>query len=210
MNDNTPQIVIIGAGGHAKVIVSALIANGQRPWRIFDDNANALAHTELLGCPITPTEGDAWWKDNRPTTLIAIGDNAARKSIAARRHADFVSIIHPTAKIDPSAKIGRGVFVSAGAIIQAEARIGDHTIINTGVIIEHDCDIGPYVHIGPGTAVCGGVRVREGTLIGVGTCVVPLAKIGAWTTIGAGASVVSDIPDHVTAMGCPARVVERG
>ncbi len=207
MNTFGPAITIVGAGGHASVVISALKAAGREPANVFDDNAAAAGDRQVGGITVRPTPEVSWWQETARTAHLAIGGNAVRQTLLEGLRADWATIIHPSAIIDPTARIGHGVFVSAGCIIQANARIGDHSIINTGAIVEHDCKVGRFVHLAPRTSLCGGVEVGDGALLGVGTNVIPLRRIGAWAIIGAGSTVVRDIPDHVTAYGCPAKVI---
>ncbi len=201
------DISIVGAGGHASVVIAALVAGGGRPGKVFDDSLAAPGERLVAGFGVEPTPAPSWWQETERAAHLAIGSNAARQTVSGQLRAQWASIIHPSAVIDPTAQIGCGVFVSAGAIIQANARIGDHSIINTGAIVEHDCEVGRFVHLAPRTSLCGGVEIGEGALVGVGTNVIPLRRIGAWTIIGAGSTVVRDIPDRVTAYGCPARII---
>lgn len=207
MSTPGPAIMIVGAGGHASVVISALKAAGGGPAKVFDDSAASAGERLVCGITVAPTPEASWWQDTQRTAHLAIGSNAARQTLSHELRADWATIVHPSAIIDPTARIGCGVFVSAGVIIQANARIGDHSIINTGAIVEHDCKVGRFVHLAPRTSLCGGVEIGDGTLLGVGTSVIPLRHIGAWAIIGAGSTVVRDIPDRVTAYGCPAEVV---
>ena len=132
-----------------------------------------------------------------------MGDNRARRAIAARVDLRWVTAVHPGALVDPSATIGPGTVVFAGAVVQADAVVGEHAIVNTGAVVEHDCVVGDFAHVAPGVVLAGGVRVGEGTLLGVGTSVIPGVRVGSWSTVGAGSVVVRDLPDDVVAFGVP-------
>ncbi len=191
---------LYGSSGHAKVIKDILDANNVQIDALVDDNPNLH---ELQGMPVVHDAGGL------SPFIISIGNNKIRKMIAERlSHAKFVSAIHPSAKISPTAKIDVGTVVMQGAIIQADAKIGMHCIVNTGATIDHECMIEDYVHISPNVSLCGNVRVGEGTQIGVGSSVIPGVKIGKWSMIGAGSVVVNDIPDGVVAYGNPCRVIK--
>ena len=145
--------------------------------------------------------------------IVSIGVNRIRKMIVERLKANnpdikFATAIHPSAVISPSAKIGEGTVVMAGAVINADAVIGNHCIVNTGATVDHDCKIGDYCHIAPGVNISGATHVGEGTWVGVGSCVIQCLNIGKNCMIGAGSVVVKDIPDNVTAFGCPAKVIK--
>ncbi len=202
------NVYVLGAGGHAKVVIAALRAARYNIVQVLDDDAGRSGR-EILGIPISGPLSIIEEKKACPA-VIAIGDNQTRRKIAARfSNADWVTILHPTAIIDPTATICPGVVVFAGAVIQPDAKIGAHAIINTGATIDHDCRIGDYVHIAPGCHLCGNVIVGEGVLLGVGSVVIPGINIGARTTIGAGSVVVHDLPAGITAAGIPARVNHR-
>lgn len=209
---NLPEnVTIIGAGGHAKVVIAALEAAGRPPAYIFDDAA-AEKQIEILDHAISAIPQSTWWQQDTTQVAahIAIGSNTVRKKIAQTTPADaWATIVHPTAIVHPSAQIGAGVFVSARAVIQPDAKIGAHTIINTGAIIEHDCVVGDYCHIAPSVTLCGNTRVGEGTLVGVGSSTIPGIRIGAWAAVGASSTVVSAIGDNEVAFGSPARAHRR-
>ena len=198
------RFVVIGAGGHGKVVVATLQAAGQAMSAVMDSNPERVGST-VLGIPVqllgagTNAEGPA---------VIGVGDNAARKALAGRLAWDWATAIHPTAIVHESVTVEPGAVVFAGAIIQPGAHIRSHAIVNTGARVDHDCDIEAFAHVAPGVSMSGGVRVGEGALVGVGASIAPGCTIGAWSIIGAGAVVTTDIPDHVTAVGVPARVIK--
>ena len=189
---------LFGASGHAKVIMDILTASGQKVDALIDDNEKV---NELNGYKVLHGVTDA------SPIIVSIGVNAIRKKVVEKLTGEFGTAIHPSAIVSPSAKIGEGTVVMAGAIINADAVIGKHCIINTGASVDHECVIGDYCHIAPHATLCGQVHVGEGSMVGVGACVIPCKNIGSWCTIGAGAAVVKDIPDGVTAVGVPAKVI---
>ncbi len=191
---------LYGASGHAKVIMDILAANGMQVDALVDDNVDLK---NLQGIPVIHSA------EGRSPFVISIGNNKIRKMIAERLQAEFISAIHPSAIISPSAKIDKGTVVMQGAIVQADAKIGKHCIINTAVTVDHECVIGDYVHISPNASLCGNVQVGEGSWIGAGTVIIPGVKIGRWSVIGAGSVVVKDIPDGVVAYGNPCKVIRK-
>lgn len=200
----TDSLTLIGAGDHARVIVSLLKAVGIKIQAILDDDPE-LHGKSLSGVTIA---GPAERRILSGPCFIAIGSNQVRKKIdQAFRGGEFPALIHPTAVIDESVTIGPGSVVMAGAIIQPGAQIGRHVIVNTGAVIEHDCIIDDYVHIASNTTLAGRVRIGEGVFLGAGTTVIDQKQIGAWAVVGAGACVVHPIPGHCTAVGVPAKPV---
>jgi sugar O-acyltransferase (sialic acid O-acetyltransferase NeuD family) len=196
------SIVVIGAGGHAKVVIATVRAAGGDVVAVYDDDPTRWGQ-QILGVPIKgPISGE---EIGSAPAIIAIGDNRARQSLAARLHAQWVSVCHPNTTVHPSVSVGAGTVVFAGAVIQPDATIGAHSILNTAASVDHDCIVGDFVHIGPGVSVCGGVTLDEGVLLGVGAKVAPNVEIGPWSTAGAGAVCVVDVRGSTTVVGVPAR-----
>jgi len=197
-------VPVIGAGGHAKVVIQAIRAMGHAVARVFDDDPNLEGRSigdAPVGCPVARIEA----YPSLPT-VIAIGNNQRRRFFAERFDLEWMTVVHPKAYVDSSTCLGHGVVVLPGAVLQLDSRVGDHVIVNTGATVDHDCAISAYVHLAPGVRLGGGVTIGEGTRLGIGAMAIPNMHIGAWTTIGAGAVVVNDIPDGVTAFGVPALV----
>lgn len=194
------ELVIIGASGHAKVVLSTALASNIPILGFLDDKATA----PFEGYRIL---GNTAQLSNYTQATIAIGRNDIRKKIAAIAPKQFgwKTLIHPSTYVHPSASIGEGTVIFAGAIIQPDARIGKHCIVNTGVTIDHDCDIGDYVHLAPGTHLAGGVTIGEGAFLGIGTNVIQEMAIGDWVTVGAGGVVVTPISANKIVVGVPAR-----
>jgi sugar O-acyltransferase (sialic acid O-acetyltransferase NeuD family) len=202
-SENTP-VVVFGAGGHAKVVVSTLQQSGCHVEKIYDDDPATMGRTVSDVNVAGPTSEAT---SNLPT-VIAIGDNAARERLASQQSArQWVTAIHPSAQVHPSARIGSGTVILAGAVIQADAIIGAHAIINTGATVDHDCVVEDFAHIGPGAHLAGGVRIGRGAFLGVGSAVVPGVRIGEWSTVGAGGVATSDLADHIIAVGVPAKPI---
>jgi len=205
MDDLHKSVTVFGGGGHAAVVISTLRACSMPVAGICDD-APHLQGTEILSVPVTGVTDDIP-DDFAGPAVIAIGNNAIRRKLHLRfPQCLWITAIHPRACVDPTAELGPGTVVFAGAVIQPRAVLGKHVIVNTGATIDHDCRIADFAHIAPGTNLAGEVSVGEGTLVGIGSAVAQCRSIGAWSTVGAGAVVVRDIPDGVTAYGVPARV----
>lgn len=216
MTPHTPggrKLLVIGGGGHAKVVTEAARAQGWRVLGFFDDDRSSAidAETPRLGevAQAASADLDGSALDGSPScAIIAMGSLELRAKLMAELRGLFGTVIHPAAIVSPTAQIGVGVFISAGAIVQSRARIEDHAIINTGAIVEHDCVIHANAHIAPGAALGGAVTVGRDTLIGLGARIKPGVRIGTGCTIGAGAVVLRNVSDHSTVVGVPARPVE--
>jgi sugar O-acyltransferase (sialic acid O-acetyltransferase NeuD family) len=194
---------VVGAGGHAKVVVALAQALGLEIAGLHDDHAGAAS---ILGCPVLGRVSDL---PDSPSTLavLAIGNNAVRRELAGRfSHLRWATLIHPAAWVHGSAVLGAGSVVMAGAVVQPDARLGGHVIVNTGASVDHDCQLGDFVHVAPGCTLAGNVRLEDGVFLGVGARVIPGCSVGAWSVVGAGGVVVRDLPGGVTAFGVPARV----
>ncbi|TMQ26957.1 MAG: acetyltransferase [Deltaproteobacteria bacterium] len=198
------DLIVVGAGGHAKVVVATARAAGFRVAAIVDD-AHERWGTILLGVAVSgPSE--PMLQDPAAQVVLAIGDNAARRRRAAGARCCFASVVHPSAIIDPTVRLGAGSVVFAGAVIQPDTVLGPHAIVNTAASIDHDCVLGEAVHLAPGVRLAGNVTVGDEAFLGIGVVVIPGVSIGARTTVGAGAAVVHDLPAGVVAVGVPARV----
>ncbi len=202
------SVAVIGAGGHAKVVISTLLEAGREVVAVFDDDPRKW-ETTLLGVPVRGPISELAATVYREA-VITIGNNSVREKLSAQiKNLEWITVIHPKAYVHPSVQIAEGTVVFAGAVIQPDVIIGSHVIVNTGATIDHDCVLGDYVHLAPGIHLAGGVQVGRGTFLGIGAVVIPYRRIGDWATIGAGGVVVSDIEDKVTAVGVPARVIKR-
>jgi UDP-perosamine 4-acetyltransferase len=203
------RIVVVGAGGHAKVVIEAVrasavfsVAGVVDPRQVRDVlGAPWLGPDEVLPSLLKQGIGDA---------VIAVGDNYLRETIG-KRLLDLgyrvPAIVHPTANISPSAQIQAGVVVMAHACVGPLAVLGDFSIVNTAAIVEHDNSIGIAAHIAPGVVLGGSVTIGNRTLIGIGSSVRPGVSVGQDVVVGAGSAVVTNVPNAVTVVGSPARVL---
>lgn len=202
-------VLIVGSGGHARVVADILRCQ-RVPIKGFVDDDPDLWHTEILGLPILGSPDD--YERFSPTGLVlGVGSNSDRRHIVERlgeraQHL-WLNAIHPSAIIAESVRLGVGTVICAGAIITPGSVIGDYVIINTGAAVDHDNLIKNYAHICPGAHLAGSVSIGEGVLIGTGASIIPNVSVGDWATVGAGAVVTKDIPGNVIAKGIPARWV---
>lgn len=207
------DVVIIGAGGHGKVVLDILAAEGRYRPVGFVDNNPALLDGYVCGHPVLgPINALPRLKRQRiRRAIVAIGDNRQRLNQLPEIEAvgfELVTAVHPTAFVSPRASLGRGVVVAPKASIITEAKIGDLAIVNTAAVVDHECEVGDGAHVCPGAILAGRVRVGRGAFIGIGAQVIQCRNVGAFATIGAGAAVIADVPDGATAVGVPARLVK--
>jgi sugar O-acyltransferase (sialic acid O-acetyltransferase NeuD family) len=208
-------LLILGAGGHAKVVAETALASGVASRIAFlDDRCSGLDQLpHLLGWPVIGPLAQALepaFLDRFPAAVVAIGHSRPRLDwIEKLQHAGYALpvLIHPTSWFSPSAQLGPASVVFAQAAVQAQASIGMGAILNTGCSVDHDVRLADGVHICPGSRLAGGVHVGTRSWIGIGSSVIQQVRIGADVTVGAGAAVVRDLPDGVTAVGVPARVL---
>ena len=202
-----PGVIVIGAGGHAKVVIGALRAAGRQVAAVFDDAPQQWGKC-LLGVPV---HGPLARLDAMPEreAVIAIGAGEVRRRLAERYRLRYTAVVHPHAWVDPTAHVAPGAMIMAGAVIQSQAVIAEHAIVNTGATVDHDCQVGSCAHLAPGVHLAGNVCVQPLAMLGVGAVVIPGRTIGAGTTVGAGATVIRDLPAGVVAAGCPARILQR-
>ncbi len=198
------SIILFGASGHGKVIIDILQSNSYPIELVVDDNPKTET---LLGIPVVNSSDFDFTRIQN--MIISIGNNKIRKAISEKFKVNYINAIHSTVILSKNSKLGLGTVIMAGAIVNPNVIIGNHCIINTGAIIEHDCCVADYVHISPGVSLAGNVTIGEGSHIGIGACVLPGVKIGRWATIGAGTVVLKDVPDYVTAVGNPSRLLNR-
>ena len=196
------EVIIIGAGGHGKVVADIVEKCGDKMCGFLDDGAKTK---KVFGYPVLGKTSDIN-KFSDKQFFIAIGNNAIRKKIATEnKKLKFYTAIHPSAVISSGVEIGTGTCVMAGCVINADTKIGKHAIINSGSVVEHDNILADFVHLSPGAVLCGTVRVGECTHVGGGVTVKNNVSIAGNTVIGVGAAVVSDIEKSGTYCGVPAK-----
>lgn len=214
---NRPRdLIIIGGGEHARVVAeSARSCPAQ--WHLvgFVDREPCTRTAELLHVPQFLDDDEAMKLNPTASFILAIGrmdSNVLRRSIAARYDAAgarWATLIHAQSWVSPSAQLGEGAFVGAGAIVNTGAKLGAHTIVNTGAIVEHDVGLGDFVSVAPGVVIGGGTTVGDDAWLGLGCRVRDHIQIGRGTIIGMGAVVVKSLPAQVCAMGVPASIALR-
>lgn len=204
--------VIIGAGGHGRVVLDILLSAGS--WHVtgFLDTNQALHGRRIDGLPVL---GDLNTLPDLLTqgighAVVAIGDNGVRRAFARRiedNGLELINAIHPSANIAHNVTLGRNVVISAGALVCAHCQIADSVILNTGCIVDHESMIGTAAHICPGAKLAGRVTVQSGAFVGIGATVLQGLRIGHEAVIGGGAVVINDVEPMSTVVGVPAREV---
>ena len=197
------KIEIIGAGGHAKVVIEIAEILGYEITGIYDQN---ILVKEILNYPVLHEFSDVFPKEK---LFFALGSNLNRKKNAENYKSESFNLIHPSAIVSKNIVLGSGNVFMAGVVINSSSKIGNHCIINTSASVDHDCEIGDFVHISPQAALAGNVKVLEGAQIGIGACVKQDITIGKWSVIGAGAVVIKDVPDNVIVAGNPAKIIKK-
>jgi sugar O-acyltransferase (sialic acid O-acetyltransferase NeuD family) len=206
------KLAILGAGGHGRVIADAAEASNQ--WHeifFFDDSWPT--RTANGPWPIVGNLASLQSRvENFEGVVVAIGANRIRlnyNQILEKAGAHLATIIHPHATISRHASIGRGTVVFAGAVVNVGAHVGAACIVNTGATIDHDCQLADGVHISPGANLAGAVKIGQCTWIGANAGVRQQITVGTNVVVGVGSVVVSDQPDGITAVGNPAKALNR-
>lgn len=199
------EIVIIGAGGHARVIADILRCRGERLLGYLDDkDASAFPDLPMLG----KLADIGRFAEHR--FIIGIGHNATRRAIALQHpELTYYTAIHPSAVIASDVRIGEGCAVMANAVINTGSVLLEHCIVNTAATLDHDNELAAYVHISPGAHLSGTVTVGEETWLGTGALVCNNVNLCGGCMIGAGAVVTRDITEPGTYVGVPARLLKR-
>lgn len=207
-------ILIVGGGGHAKVLIEAIRLRTMTILGIIDADPSKIG-TEVSGIRVIGDDKEI--SGYKPETLLLVnGIGSVRlpktradvfKKFKAKGFT-FATIIHPSAVVASDVVLGEGVQIMACAVIQPGSRIGMNTIVNTMASVDHDCIIGDHVHLSPSVTLSGTVRVGDGVHIGTGTTVIQGIAIGRNSLIGAGSVVLTDLPDDVEVAGVPAKNIK--
>lgn len=209
--ENKP-VILLGAGGHATVLLDVLTLVGANVLGYLDKSSGG-GGDNLRDVPFLGVDEEV--RRFSPTDILlvngigSVGKAESRREIFLKFRAwgyHFRSVIHPTATISNWARMGEGVQVMAGAVVGANVTVGDNVIINTRATVDHDCHLASHVHIAPGAVLSGMVQVGESAHIGTGAAVKQGVRIGERAIVGVGSAVVHDISVGAVAYGCPARV----
>ena len=201
------RLLIIGAGGHGKVIAGIALACGYDTVAFLDDNTQLKT---CMGYPVIGKTEDVFLYQ-KEDVFVAIGNPSVRQKIQDKLEEKGISVpvlIHPNAVTADNASIGKGTVIMAGAVVNQDARIGRGCIINTCASVDHDNRIGDFVHIAVGSHTAGTVTIGERTWLGIGAVISNDISVCADCMIGAGAAVVKDIKEAGTYIGVPAKKVK--
>jgi len=212
MTKNNSHIIIFGAGGHAKSVISIIEAESK--WQIhglYVDCGSKRKNDSILGYEIIDNETQLQ-KANITRAFVAIGDNHVRAKITNKIMREGISLIHtvhPLAIVMTDFAIGSGTMIHAQAILGADCRVGSNVIISAMVCVAHDSYIGEYAHLAPGVLIGGGATIGDYSFLGMGATVLPNVTIGTNVQVGANSVVLKDLEDNVVVVGNPARVIKR-
>ena len=214
MSKKSDQIVVVGGGGHAKVVLDILLESSADVIGYCDPSrkvGEVIVDTPCLGGDDVLSKLSA---DGVRRAIVALGNNKLRSKIAnelSKQGFELVNALHPSARLSRFAKLGTGIAVMAGAVINADTIIANDAIINTGATVDHDCQIGQGAHIAPGSHLSGFVAIGDRVLIGVGSSIGrgQSLRIGDDAIIGTGSVVVHDVAPNSILAGNPARPLGR-
>jgi len=205
-------IIILGGGGHARVVIDALLARGAVIEGLVDPALVAGAEGALS---VRVLGGDEALDGRDPSSVLLANGIGSVQSTERRRARfehfralgfRFAHVIHLAATLARDVELAEGVQVMAGAVVQSGASLGLNTLVNTRASLDHECRIGDHVHVAPGATLSGGVVVGEGSHVGTGAVVIQGVRIGRHCVIGAGAVVLKDVPDGATLVTPQSRV----
>lgn len=201
-------LVMIGAGGHAKVLHALALAVGYRILGVCAPELVQQGQTHWRGVPVLGGDGALEQFEPAAVGMInGIGQligSQSREAIFVRlRQAgfNFPALVHPAAWVALTADLAQGVQVMAGAVIQPDCCIGENSIINTRASVDHDCDIGANVHIAPGATLCGGVRIHDRAFIGSGATLIQGLIVGNGAIVGAGVTLTRNLDGNQILLG---------
>ena len=211
------EIIVLCAGGHARVVIDILRRSGQAPAALVD-NDSLLHNTKIDGIPVIGADDSVFERDSKSVVLVNALGNAPKTGdsmLGPRRDLfekftvkgyAFLKVCSPDALVSEHTVLGEGCHIINGVIINPGCTVGGNSIINTGAQLDHDCEVGSHSHIGPGAVLSGGVRVERECHVGAGAVVTQSITIGAGAIVGAGAVVVKNVAPGATVFGNPAKV----
>jgi len=196
------SLLLLGAGGHGRVVADAALANGWRNVWASDRDPERCMGELISGIKLMALSS----MTSKMRVHVSIGDNSAReRESSGWDEVRLVSVVHPGALVSRIAEIGSGCFIAAGAVVAPCAQLGRGVIVNHGAVVDHDAVVGAFSHIAPGACLGGGAHVGERVLVGALAVVLPGVRVAGDSIIGAGAVVVSSIEVKGTFVGVPAR-----
>ncbi len=206
------RVLVVGAGGHARVCVEALRDSGVEVIAALSSDRSAVPGlgVEVVGLDSQFAEfAEALGVDGG---FVAIGDNRVRARFAALIAGTGLPLRTARSRsaiMAADVTVGDGSLIMPGAVVNAATKLGEGVIVNTNASVDHDCIVGAFVHVAPGTAIGGGVTIEPYAMIGIGATVIPGITIGEGAMVGAGAVVIRDVPAAATVVGNPARTIDQ-
>jgi sugar O-acyltransferase (sialic acid O-acetyltransferase NeuD family) len=210
-----PRCVILGCGGHGRVVLDILLQAGDVELVGFVDSDPATHGRRVDGLLVLGGQEDLPRLRNElglESAIVAIGNNGVRRALAMEAEGlglSLINAIHPSANLARNVTLGRNIVIAAGALVCAHCQIGDSVILNTGCIVDHESLIGTATHVCPGARLAGRVTVGSNAFVGIGATVIQSIRIGHDAVIGAGAVVIDDVSPMSTVVGVPAREIGR-
>lgn len=210
----TRPVIVVGGGGHARVVVDALLTM-EESVQGFTDPEDGVA-SEIWGVP--HLGDDRVVEEYAPDEVVlangvgSVGRTDRRERVFREFRSqgyEFVSIVHPAAIISPRTHLEEGIQVMMGAVLQAGVHLGPNVLVNSSASVDHDCRLDAHVHVAPGALLSGDVRVGRGALVGVGASVRQGLTVGENSIVGAGAVAVRDVDPNITVVGVPAEPLAR-
>lgn len=208
-------VIILGAGGHAKVLIAALQESAEEIIGIVDVDEGKVGQF-VLGVPILGTESVLAKYDINSIRLVngigSVGKSSIRETLFLtfkQKGYEFAQVVHPQAIISSEVSLGEGTQVMAGVVMQPGSEVGQNTIINTGARVDHDCVIGDHVHLAPGVIFSGGVEVGDRAHVGTGATCIQNVKLGEGCIVGAGTVIIKDVAPHAKVVGVPGRDISK-
>ena len=198
-------MIVYGAGGHGVVVAEAATAGGWEVSGFVDDDRSTSSVNDW------PVRDPTILESQKTSVIIAIGENQIRQRLVndlLQTGHELATVIHPTAWVSPTAKLGVGVFVGPQAVVHSRAQINHGAIVNSAAVVEHDSLVGPFAHVGPNTTLGARVMIKSRSLIGLNAVIRSGICIGSDCMVGAGAVVVKDVADGLTVVGIPAAVMK--
>lgn len=204
-------VIMIGSGGHARVLISSLVLSSRQILGILDPDP-MLVGRSIIGIRVIGNDDVINQYDPEEIELVngigSISSTTCRCNVYSKfkmKGYSFTQVIHPSAIVVNDVQVGEGSQIMAGAVIQTGSIIGDNVLVNTGAIIDHDCSIGAHTHVAPGAVLSGGIRVADMVHIGTSATIIQGINIGYGAMVGAGAVVVRDVPQQQKIVGNPGR-----
>ena len=200
------RLIIIGAGGHGKVLAD--IAYQMNKWQEICFLDDAMNGQMVLGFPVIGKSQDIEKYQKNSDFIIGIGDNKTRAKIFYQLKLLDISIatlVHPKTVIGLDVEISEGTVIMPGAVVNTSTKIGRGVIINTSASVDHDCMIGDFVHLSPGVHVAGTISIGERTWLGIGSSVINNVSIGEDIIVGANGTVIKPLEDKGVYIGSPVK-----